>query len=112
MKYDGWDDDDVFGPDDDSHSRALHQRRYLIKMRAWCKPGRVIRIHFPNSKHSSHHLHGMICLLVRREGQHTEDVWIAEPARDYDPVYEQPRILHATEFRPVDPLTALAHMAE
>ena len=104
MKFAGWNDDDVYGPDDDSYSRTYHQKLYLRKMREWCRPGRAIRVHFPNPKHNSYWLHGVICTLVRPERWHDDDVWVAAPSGDY----ERFKILHTLEFRPVDPLTALA----
>ena len=109
MKFDGWNDDDVYGPDEDLNSRARRQKLYLQKMRAWCRPGRAVRIHFPNPKHSTHRWHRRICRLVEPEYQHKDDVWVVEFLDGHD---ERLHIMHTLEFRPLDPLTALACMAE
>jgi hypothetical protein len=116
MKFGGWNDDDVYGPEEDLASRARHQQEFLKKMAAWCRPGRIMRLHFPNPKHDSHVIHGRLVELVEEDvrgkvapsfNRPTGNVWHTRYIDD-----GEAHVYHVLEMRPIDPLTALACTAE
>ena len=113
------DDDNVYGPDEDLASRARRQREFFQKMDAWCEPGRIMRIHFPNPQHSSHLDHRKLVELLREDMRGKNPDPFRSQAKSVGSVWftsdiegGEEHVYHVLEMRPVDPLTALACMAD
>jgi len=96
----------------DKEEDLQDRHRQAHRYRLWCsenlRPGHLVRCHFPNPDHSSHHLHNKLATIYAPEmgEKHGEAIW---SVRFLDGSPDSLlRFLHVFEFRPVSALEALA----